>query len=99
MKDMISGLHTPTASTRLSRRAFVGLAALTALAGCAPAPLLGDSSATPVATHPPTPIPPSGTISAANAGAIKQLTSFHTERSRAGCHVVTRWAPARGWRR
>lgn len=76
MKDLISSFHAPAAPTRLSRRAFVGLAALTALAGCGPAPFLGGSGATPAATHPPTPIPPSGTISAANASAIKQLTSF-----------------------
>lgn len=76
---MLSTLHASTAHVRLSRRAFVGLAALTALAGCAPPRLPGDtggSSATSVATRQPTPIPPSGPISVSNASAIRQLAAF-----------------------
>jgi WD40 repeat protein len=73
-------LHTPKTNVRLSRRAFVGLAALTAtaLAGCAPLPLgdAGGPSAAPTATHPPTPIPPSGPITVSNASAIRQLAAF-----------------------
>ncbi|HEU0026003.1 MAG TPA: WD40 repeat domain-containing protein [Ktedonobacterales bacterium] len=73
-------LSARMAQTQLSRRGFVGLAALTAtaLAGCGPLGLgsAAGSSVTPAATHPPAPIPPGGKISTANASAIKQLAAF-----------------------
>ncbi len=74
--DPEPGLEASTAHARLSRRAFIGLAALTALAGCAPVQLGGAGAVTPAATRPPTPIPPSGPITISNASAIKRLAVF-----------------------
>jgi len=62
---------------RLSRRAFVGLAAATALAGCAPVASRGSGpSGTSVATRAPAPRAPRGHITAANASALRRLAMY-----------------------
>ena len=62
---------------RLSRRAFVGLAAATALAGCAPVASRGSGpSATSMATRPPAPLASHGPITAANASALRRLATY-----------------------
>lgn len=61
---------------RFSRRAFVGLAAATALAGCAPAPFQGGANATPRVTRAPAPVAPTARITAANASALRRLASY-----------------------
>ncbi|MFI5277143.1 MAG: WD40 repeat domain-containing protein [Ktedonobacterales bacterium] len=71
-------------SARLSRRAFIGLAATAALAGCAPASLgNGASSATPLAARPPASSAPHGPITAANAQALRQLGAFSPDAGQA----------------
>jgi WD40 repeat protein len=71
-------------SARLSRRAFIGLAATAALAGCAPASLgNGASSATPLAARPPAPSATHGPITAANAQALRQLGAFSPDAGQA----------------
>ena len=72
----------PPAPSRLSRRAFLGLAAAGLLAGCAPARVSGSFTTSVRVTPtspPPTPIPPATPITLANAGTISQLAVLGPE--------------------